>query len=337
MVIDKTTGRGCALSMASKIIAEKLIADGIVGKTIYRKHRLNSKSIYDLFQVVRFKDKETVYVISQKSREPKKEPLWTPSFIDAGVWGQAVCGFLNLDRLDESVERSLLPMMDEFLQSVSDTELISLTRNFLIEHGIINTPICQHTGNTYYFSESEVYSLDKKSELFPYEGRQKFNIFQIKGEPCFNMNVWRKAASQFEVGMKLEDCIGIFLQTELVHNVPKELPPIDRLVQGIAPPIYERVPGNNNEATFDRIRIIVGVPRYQFNSWEALRNEVNKYQPEIYQRVIERLEGDRQFKKYGVPINFLKLSNVMLLRNFSIEFVFELKEIKDQNLSWCIG
>lgn len=34
MVIDKTTGRGCAWSIVSKTIIRKLIADGIVGKAI---------------------------------------------------------------------------------------------------------------------------------------------------------------------------------------------------------------------------------------------------------------------------------------------------------------
>lgn len=332
MVIDKTTGRGCAWSMASKTITEKLIADGIVGKTIYRKPRINSKSSYDLFRVIKFKHEKDVYVASQKSDGPAEEPLWTPSFVDAGIWKQAVSEFSSFERLDRSVEKYLLPKMDEYLQSISDAELVFLTRDFLIEHGVIGAPICQHSGKTYYFSENEVYSLDKKSELFPYEGRLKFHIFKIRYERCFNMNVWHKAVSQFEVGMTLKECISLFLQTKLAHNVPQELPPIERLIQYIAPPIYERVSGNSNETTFDYIRMTVGLPRYQFNSWEALKNEVKRNQHEIYKRVVQKLENDRQFKKYGIPINFLQLSNVMLLRDFSMEFIFELKEQKTNTI-----
>ena len=160
----------------------------------------------------------------------------------------------------------------------------------------------------------------------------KFNIFKISGETCFNIKVWNKASSQFEVGMTLDKCIGIFLQTELAHNVPRELSPIDRLIQGIAPPIYERIPGNNDGATFDRIRITVGVPRYQFDSWEDLQKEVKKYQQEICWRVVQRLEQDRQFKRFGVPINFLKLSNAMLLRDYSIELIFEPKVTAPQEI-----
>lgn len=314
--------------MASKTVTEKLIGDGIVGKAICRRRRISSKNRYDLLRVTKFRYEDTVYVMSQKGQGLAGEPLWTPSFIDAEIWEQAVSRFPNFEQLDKSVEKYLLPEMDEYLQSISDAELVSMTRAVLIEHGIFNAPIRQHAGKTYYFSENGIYSLDKKSELFPYEGRKKFNVFKIMTAPCFNTNVWSKAASRFEVGMTLEECIGIFLQTELAHNAPQELSPIDRLVQHIAPPVYERVPGNNNKSTFDHIRMSVGLPRYQFDSWEALKDEIKKYQCEIYQRVIKKLEQDRKFKKYGVPINFLKLDNVMLLRDFSVEFIFELKEPK---------
>ena len=73
-----------------------------------------------------------------------------------------------------------------------------------------------------YSNENEVYSLDAKSELFPYEKRIKFSLFNADRESCFNLNVWRKAASQFEVGLTLGECISIFLKTELGHGVPKK-------------------------------------------------------------------------------------------------------------------
>lgn len=330
MVIDKTTGRGCALSLASETVTGKLIDDGIVGKTICRRQRVTGRNSYDLLQVTKLRYEDTVYVMSQKDKGLTEEPLWTPSFIDAEIWTQAVSKFPKFGQLDKSVEKYLLPEMDAYLQNISDTELTSLTRALLIKHGIINTPIRQYEGKTCYFSEDGVYSLDK-NQIFPYEGRKKY-VFKVMTDARFNTNVWVKATSRFEVGMTLDECIGIFLQTELVHHVPQELSPLDKLVQYIAPPVYERVPENNNNSTFDHIRMTVGLPRYQFDSWEALKDEIKKYQQEIYQRVIEKLEQDRQFKKYGVPINFLKLDNVMLLRDFSVEFVFTLKEPKTDSM-----
>lgn len=322
MLIDKTTGRGCARGLAAKPIIKKLIADGIVGKVIAKQPH-NKR--YILLRVMDY-GKDRIHINWCFADEAAEEPLWVPSFIHAEIWERAVSKFHIAGRLDADIARYLLPEMEEYLQSIPDTELVSMAREFLIERGVLNKPICQHTGKTYYFDDDEIYCLDKEAGLFPYEGKMKFNIFRIRGGSCFNMNVWSKAASQFKVGMTLEECVGIFLNTELAHRSPQEPSPVDRLVQYIAPPICERDPENKNKATFDRIRVTVGLPRYHFHSWESLCSEVKKYQRRIYQQVVQKLEHNRQFKKYGVPISFLTLSHVMLLRDFSMEFIFELKE-----------
>lgn len=326
MAIDKTTGKGCAWGIAAKTISKelsrKLIDDGIIGRAFCKDPRRTS---YDLFLVVDY-EKHGPYVISRRLDELVEDSLWTPTFVDAEKWRKAASRFRPNMSLVRNVEEYLLPEMEEYLQSIPNTELVSMTRDFLIEHRVLNTPISQRAGKTYYFNQNEVYTLDEGSKLFPYERRIKCNMFYVIAEPCFNVTVWRKAASQFKVGMTLKECVGVFLKTELAHRVPQEPSPVERLVQHIAPSIYERVPENRNESTFDRIRVTVGLPRYQFDSWETLRDEVKKYQHEIYQRVIQKVQTDRQFKKYGVPINFLELSEVVLRRDFSIEFILELKK-----------
>ena len=323
MVIEKTTGRDCAWSIASKTSTKRLIAEGILGKAISRENFTDS---YLLLRVTGYE--EYARIIPEKHRGLAEEPLWTPAFIETGIWTQAVVKFQVHKELDWNVEKYLLPEMEEYLQNIPEAELIAMTREYLIQKGVLNTPISQRSGSTYYFNANEIYSVDRESKLFLYEKRIKFHMFKVDYDTCFNMVVWRKAASQFEVGMTLNDCISLFLKTELVYGDPKELAPIDRLVQYIAPPIYERIPENNDASTFDCIRMTVGLPRYHFNSWEDLRNEVAKYRHEIYQLVVQKLAEDRQFKRYGVPINFLKLSDVTLLRDYSVEFIFELKEQK---------
>ncbi len=332
MGIDKTTGRGCAWSIASKTVTKQLIAEGIVGRAIFKKP---SQNRYNLLCVVKYG--EVARVMLQRGDEMAEEPLWTPSFIDAEIWKQAVSKFHIYTELDRNVEKHLLPEMGEYLQNIPDADLVSMTRDFLIKRGVINKPISQRGGKTYYFSENEVYSLDKEPRLFPYEGRTKFGRFEVMGEACFNMNVWLKAVSQFKVGTTLTECIKIFLKTELVRRVPKEPSSINRLVQHISPPIYERVPENQDERTFDYIRMTVGLPRYWFNSWEALRDEVKKNQSEICQRVLQRLESDRQFERYGVPISFLKTSDIILRRDYAIEFIFELKKHEVNQLPGVAG
>ena len=51
---------------------------------------------------------------------------------------QAVSKFHIDSRLDENVVEFLLPEMDEYLQNIPDSELISITRDFLIENGILD-------------------------------------------------------------------------------------------------------------------------------------------------------------------------------------------------------
>ena len=320
MIIDKTTGKGCAQSIASKEVVTKLVAEGILDKPIFRKVY---KTGCDLLWVTTYEG--DIYVMREKYAKLSDEPLWAPSFIDAGIWKQAVGRFQSFRRLDRNVEKYLLPEMEGYIQSISDEELISITRDFLISNGVCHRPIAQRAGKTYLFNKDEVFSIGTASLFFRYKEDIKLNLFNISHETCFNMNVWHKAVSQFEVGMTLNECIRIFLKTEMARGVPRATSDIDRLVQYIAPARYERVPENKNELTFDRIHITVGLPRYQFNSWEDLQDEVKKYHHEIYQRVIRKLEAERPFKKYGVPLNSLVLSDVMLLYNYSIEFIFEHK------------
>lgn len=321
MVIDKETGRGCAWSITSKTITRQLIADGIVGKTLFSKPRKDGYSL-----TLTCKDNcGEIYVIGQRSQTLVPEPLWVPSFIDEGTWKRAASQFQSYTSLARNIENFLIPIMDEYLKEIPDTKLVAMTKEFLTGHGIIGTPIRQISGDTYYFNEKEIYSLDKGSQLFPYDTRLDFYLFKVRYETCFDMRVWFKAASQFKVGMTLEECVYIFLETKIVRHAPQEQSPFDRLVQIIGRPEYERVPENQDDSTFDRIRVTVGLSRYLYPSWEDLRSEVKKYLHEIYQRSLQRIAADRRFKRYGVPINFIKLSNATLLRNFSIELIFELK------------
>lgn len=152
MKIDKRTGRGCALSIASKPVARRLVDDGIVGKVITRmflKFRCESIRIAAFGTGL-----EDIYVVLRKSRGATEQPLWTPTFIDPAIWQQAASQFRPGEKLAESVERYLLPEMDDYLQSLTDSVLVSMVREFLLEQGVINTPIRQCRGITYYFTEN---------------------------------------------------------------------------------------------------------------------------------------------------------------------------------------
>ena len=152
MVIDKTTGKGCAWRIASRTIAKRLIDEGIIGKPFARKP---FKSGYHLLWAEKFGD-DRVFIAWKRGSGLADEALWTPSFIEAGIWEQAASRFHPLDSLDINIESYLLPEMGEYLQSIPDVELVSMVRDYLIEYGIINVPISHRKGRTFYFNENEV-------------------------------------------------------------------------------------------------------------------------------------------------------------------------------------
>lgn len=321
MALDKTTGKGCALCIAAvKTITKRLIAEGIVNQPISRRYR---KSSCNLLQAVKSQNGH-IYIELQRVDSQEETPIWTPSFLSAAIWERAVNRFQPYRSLKTNLEYFLLPEIDAYPEAIPETGLVLIIETLLRKHGVLHSPIRQCSGKTYYFNESEVYSLDKGVQLFPYGNRNPL-LFEIRGEPCFNMTLWHKAVARFEVGMTLADCVQVFLKTKLVYQAPREPSDFERLVLSIGPPIYEQVSENKNKATIDRIRVVVGLSRYRFSSWGDLRNEVNKFRHEIYRQVIQRVKEDRRFKKYGVPINFLKIDAVTLLRDFSIEFIFEPK------------
>ena len=212
MAIGTTTGKKCLQGILSKVIAGKLIAEGITDKPI---DKITYKSTHSLLRV-----DSNGNLYETLHRVAVAEPQWFPSFIDAEIWAEAVKLFKPNKNLEKNVEKYLLPKMDKYVENIPDAELVSITRDFLTERGILNTPISQREWNTYYFNEDEIYSLDKKSQLFPYRKRGTDNVFDVKCEAGFNTRVWRKAVSRFEAGMTLKECIEIFLKTELARPAP---------------------------------------------------------------------------------------------------------------------
>ena len=150
--------------------------------------------------------------------------------------------------------------------------------------------------------------------------------FQLMDYDSFNAKVWNRAVRQFTVGMTLLECAEIFALSELEYRASPQWSMIDRLIQRISSPKYERVPGNTNTATFDQIRVMVSLPRYLFPTWNDLRQAVVDNRKEIDRRVLGKIETDYRFKKYGVPLNVLRLSEIVLRNDYALEYIFELKE-----------
>ena len=161
-----------------------------------------------------------------------------------------------------------------------------------------------NNGKTWYKCNTELHKLSKKLGVD-------------------NPGIERKAITQMKIG-DTEETFG-----ELVRNTKfekRDLPQgIDRFITRVRKPDFFCTPENlNKDTTFDYIHIYVGT----VVEWENKMQYIKSHLSEIESKVLDKIEKDRTFKKFGVPVNVLKLSEVtMRNRTSELKFVFELKSI----------
>ena len=88
---------------------------------------------------------------------------------------------------------------------------------------------------------------------------------------------------------------------------------------------FERFPENPDPRTVDFIRVQVDLPCYLYPTHTELAAAVRAHKPEIDKLVVEKIESARAFRELGVPLGFFFLSECILRKNHTLEYIFELK------------
>lgn len=189
--------------------------------------------------------------------------------------------------------------------------------------GDITNYILRKRGNTvYYFDEKGIY------KSIPIEEVKDSNLkgWMIRDDGSFCLlRCWsiriKKAACYLKENDTIEDFDKYLSEVQLEDN-PKPQG-IDRFITKIEKPIFRRVIENNKKNTFDFIYLDINI----VTQWHESKSEyIKNNMEEIKQRAIKKIEESKAFKKYDIPINFLRITKVSL-KNDVIEFLFELKEI----------
>ena len=149
---------------------------------------------------------------------------------------------------------------------------------------------------------------------FPIQNGIYFNV------TLDNRQLIQMAISRLKDGDTLEDFDNFLSEAHFTkHEKPTEL---DRFITKIETPTFLRYPENLNKNTFDLIYVDVNV----LSNWDEDRlTYIQKNIKKITSRVLTVIDDSKTFQKYGIPINFLKVSRLTLRRNNILEFVFELK------------
>ena len=93
---------------------------------------------------------------------------------------------------------------------------------------------------------------------------------------------------------------------------------------GVHQPIFQRYNGNTNKNTFDTVRIEIILKERA-----DMMQQCIKHKKEILDADVDKLKSSKSFRKYGVPINFLKVYDMVLTKDNCIILSLCLKEHKD--------
>lgn len=90
----------------------------------------------------------------------------------------------------------------------------------------------------------------------------------------------------------------------------------------IRKPIFERYTGNKNTDTFDVIRVEECLRVY---GKEDLLSECKRRQKELIQLAVNTITESKQWQKYNIPINCLKIYNIVPTNEKTLMISFCLK------------
>ena len=93
---------------------------------------------------------------------------------------------------------------------------------------------------------------------------------------------------------------------------------------GVHQPIFQRYNGNTNKNTFDTVRIEIILKER-----DNMMQQCIDHKKEILDAAVDKLKSSKSFRKYGVPINFLKVYDMVLTKDNCIILSLCLKEHKD--------
>lgn len=159
-------------------------------------------------------------------------------------------------------------------------------------------------------------------DTFSIETENENMFLKDMGFKCINLLALRKAIARLEIGDSIQKFEEIIDNVRIEHHEKKK--GIERFITKIEKPTFERTPENENNNTFDFIRVDVNI----LKNFDEKRKYIRNHHNEICNMVLKKIEKDKRFLKYGIPINFLKIEKATLISRMDIiEFLFSIKEI----------
>lgn len=201
---------------------------------------------------------------------------------------------------------------------------------------IINIVLRRKGDDIYYFNNDGIYekipiSVAFEKKMFDTRQREDGSYYTLG--PDFyhaiddpsNYNLMTKCITKINVGDSIAKLEEIMKTTELTHHEKPQ--GLDRFITKIEKPIFECETGNFDTNTFDFIRVRACILKHFPERLNYIQKNING----ISNKVIEKLKNSSSFRKYGIPISYLKISNIVITNDDTIEYTFELKIATHEN------
>ena len=201
------------------------------------------------------------------------------------------------------------------------------------------TILRKNRDKVYFFDENGIYcsknikeikTIDSDMRAEYYVGRSAIDGMYIMEEHYPEPKVDQVEKKMALRKMKLGETREHFQQLLLTTKKQRREKPtgLDRFITSMARPIIERETDNENKNTFDFIRMYIGILSEE--ACEENRIEyIKQNQPVIVAKAISAIKDSKQFIKYNIPIDYLKLSQMTITKDDQLLFLFELKTGKE--------
>lgn len=160
--------------------------------------------------------------------------------------------------------------------------------------------------------------------IVPIDGKldySEWNIHHLAHMGFTNLIFLRMAYCKLKDGDTIEDLKRYYANAGFSSRDP--LSEIDYFVTKVNKPIFIRKPENIDNNSFDYIYIDLNLAI----DWKCDKVEYYKEnRKDIDEMAVKKIENSQSFKKYGIPINFLKISRKTFKNQRRVlQYVFELK------------
>ena len=207
--------------------------------------------------------------------------------------------------------------------------------------GYINVVLRKVKRNFYFFNEKEEWTCLPEKEILTTDISMPYIWFERGKDISYlsidfsykllqmlnveNKVLLSKSIGRLEVGDSIEK-LKEYCNGGVTLKKPSKACYGNGIVTRICEPEFVCNPENSKKTTtFDYINVDVNL----LTTWKGDKKAyLEKHKKEISNMVLEKVKKDRTFLKYGLPINCLKIANIVLYKGGNmLQYVLELKSI----------